>query len=385
MEKLTLCYVSFNYYPSQGLVGFSEFPRMLKKLGHRIYVVSAARENEKLFEKVEGIYVLRIPVKTTKRRSLENIKFSIKASKVLSILIKKENVQIIHVFSYAFSFLLKTYTLKRKCKWIYDIRSGPIENNIIFYHVLKRLVKFDTSFYDQTFIIDKAVEKEIFGNHKMKEGIIIPIGVDLQSFKSKVKSRKILSKYGIYDNDLTIVYLGSLSRKRRLENLIIAFSKACTEVGGLRLIIIGDGDGLQYLKLLTMKLSISDRVFFLGYIDRSKIPQLLSEMDVAISYIPIVPYFDAQPPAKTVEYLACSLPVIATATQGNIHFIEHEKNGLLTGDDPDSVSKAIVKLCLDVNFRQKLAENARSSIIKYDWGTIVIEKILPAYCEVLQN
>ena len=71
MEKLTLCYVSFNYYPTQGLVVFSEFPRKLKELGHRIYVVCAARENETLFTNVKGICIIRIPVKTTKKRSLE--------------------------------------------------------------------------------------------------------------------------------------------------------------------------------------------------------------------------------------------------------------------------------------------------------------------------
>src|SRR4030043_1928857 len=186
MEKIILCYVSFNYHPTQGLVEFSEIPTKIREIGHRIYIVFAARKNENLVENINGIHIIRIPVKNTKKRSLENIKFSLRASKVLSNLIKKKNVQIIHVFSYAFSFLLKTYVPKQKCKWIYDIRSGPIENNIIMYNVFKKLVKFDASFYDQTFIIDKAVGKEIFGNNKMK-AVSIPIGVDLDSFKPRLK------------------------------------------------------------------------------------------------------------------------------------------------------------------------------------------------------
>lgn len=385
MDKISVCYLSFNYYPGQGLVEFYEFSRKLKEIGHNVYVIAAARNGEKRFEIVDGVNVIRIHVKTTKKRSLENFRFNILASRILSIIIENNQIQIVHVFSYAFAFLIKfqTFPYSKKVKWIYDIRSGSLLENM-FYQLGKKLTRFSTSFFDNTFIIDEMVNKEILGNQINKETVVIPLGVDLQVFKP-ASNRLLLSRYGILENEIVIVYLGNLNFERRLQNLILAFWKASKKIEDLRLMIIGDGNSLPDLKLLTNKLSLSDKIFFLGYIDYSKVPSFLSAADIAISYIPIVPAFDAQPPTKTVEYLACSLPVIATATQGNIRFIEHEKNGLLTGDDPNSISKAIIRLCLDVNFRQILAENARSSIIKYDWRTIITEKLLPAYHEVLRD
>ena len=124
-------------------------------------------------------------------------------------------------------------------------------------------------------------------------------------------------------------------------------------------------------------------MFFLGYIRYAEVPKFLSAMDIAISYIPIVPAFDSQPSGKTVEYLACSLPVIATNTEGNRRFISNGINGLTCRDDSDSLSKAIIRLCLDISLRKKLAKNARSSIEDYDWRKIVRERIVPAYRKVL--
>jgi glycosyltransferase involved in cell wall biosynthesis len=126
-------------------------------------------------------------------------------------------------------------------------------------------------------------------------------------------------------------------------------------------------------------------VFFLGYVNYAEVPKFLSVADIAISYVPIIPAFDAQPPVKTVEYLACSLPVIATSTRGNKRFIVHEWNGLLTKDDPTSLSEAIIRLSEDAHLRETLSRRARSSVKNHDWKTIVHRRILPAYQKILQS
>lgn len=385
MDKLSICYISFNYYPGQGVTAFYEFSRKMRDEGHNVLVLAAARRGEKRFEIVDGVVIIRIPVKTTRKRSLENLRFTILASRALSNVIEKNHIQIVHVFSYAFASLIKfkIFPSSKKVKWIYDIRSGPVLDNM-FYQLGNKLLRFEASLFDKTFIIDEMVNNEIFGNQKKKGAVIVPLGVDLNVFKPE-RNPLLLSRYGILENDTVLVYLGNLNSERRIQNVIMAFGKASKKIKGLRLMIIGDGNSLPDLKLLAKNLSISDKVIFLGYIDYSKVPSFLSATDIAISYIPIVPAFDAQPPIKTVEYLACSLPVIATSTKGNQRFITHERNGLLSEDDPYSLLKAITRLCIDVNLRNKLGKNARPSIVEYDWRTIVKEKILPAYQEVLRD
>lgn len=385
-KKLSICYVAFSHYPGQGSTAVFEFSRNMAKRGHKVHVIAAAKPNEKTFEVVEKVVVRRIRVKTLKRRSLETLKFNILASRMLSKIIESHHVEIVHVFAYTSAFLIKFTS--RKAKWIYDIRSGPIEDRkkpSLLYQLGKKILKFESMFFDAIFIIDEAVKKEILGYNVPKKIFIAPLGADFQSFKPNGKNRTLLSGYGIQEKDIVLVYLGSISQKRRLVNLIQAMWKSSIKIQNLRLIILGEGGELKRLKLLAKKLSISGKIFFLGYIQYSEVPRFLLAADVAISYIPIVPAFNSQPSGKTVEYLACSLPVIATNTKGNRRFVINGINGVLCEDDPDSLSKAIIKLCLDVGFRNKLATNARHSIADYDWRTIVKEKILPAYRKVLRS
>ena len=183
MDKLSICYISFNYYSGQGVTAFYEFSRKMRSDGHNVYIIAAARMGEKIFEIVDGIVVIRIPVKTTRKRSIDNLKFTFLASRAILKLIEKKRIQIVHVFSYAFVSLIKFYTFpsSKKVKWINDIRSGPVLKNI-FYQLGKKLIRFEASFFDKTFIIDEMVNNEIFYDQKQKESVIVALGIDLKIF-----------------------------------------------------------------------------------------------------------------------------------------------------------------------------------------------------------
>jgi glycosyltransferase involved in cell wall biosynthesis len=393
MRKLSICFVSFNYYDAQGATEFIEYSHQISKMGHIVYVIAAGRKNEKSCEILNGIKIIRIPVKNINKRSIENIKFSFLASNVILNMIKNNNIEIIHIISYAFSSLIKVRLLQisKKVKWVYDIRSGPIENRItpsIFYILGIKILQFESLLFDSIFINGEAVKNKILGNWLKNKVSIITVGVDLKKFQSNIDQKRNqtkIYKYGIREKKIKIVYLGSIAPQRRLQNVILAFYKASLKIENIILIIIGSGIDLSNLKRLTKKYSLSDKIIFTGHIKFTYIPQLLSKMDIAISYIPIVPAFDAQPPVKTLEYLACSLPVIATSTKGNQIFIKHLDNGLLVKDTPESISKAIIWLYNDLDLRTKLAQNARPSVEKYNWRNIVEKQILPAYQQLLRD
>lgn len=391
MKKLSVCFIAFNFFPGQGLTGLYEYSRNLRKLGHEVYVIAAGRQNERKFEIIDEIFVIRIRVKTTKKRSFETLRFSLLASRVLSKMLKRKHIDIVHIFTYAFSVFIKLGVLlsfsAKNVKWVYDVRSGPIEGRkkpTLIYHLTKKLLRFESNFFDAIFVINEHVKNVVLGNSVKKETFIAPLGADFQLFKKTTECRDLLARYDIKENDVVLVYLGNLNPERKLRNLILAFWKAYMKIKNLKLLIIGEGEELNDLKLLTEGLSISDKVLFLGYVKYAEVPRFLSITDIAISYVPIISAFDAQPPVKTVEYLACSLPVIATDTKGNKRFIVHEWNGLLTKDDPDSLSKAIVRLAQDANLRATLSRNARSSVKNHDWKIIVKERILPAYQKILK-
>lgn len=381
MKRLSVCYVDFSYYPSQGATHFFEYSRTLARMGHNVHVIAAARPGEAMYEVADNIVVQKILVKTTKRISAENIRFSYLARRTIASIIKMNSPDIVHIFSYAGCCLMRLGNNKpNSTKWVYDSRTGHSVKGFPWYFFRKILQGFEATLFDATFVINKAVtESKSRGNVFM-----VPAGVDLHMFRP-AHSRWVLSRYGVRDRDIVLVYSGSLNPQRKIENLVYAFWKASKVVRNLQLILLGTGGDLNRLRSLVEELAISDKVLFLGYVNYPQMPKFLSAADIAVSYVPLVPAFERQPPQKTIEYLACSLPVIATETWGNRQFIVHERNGLLTKDDSNSLSEAIIRLSRDMHLRENLSQRARLSVKDYDWKTIFNRRILPAYQKILQT
>ena len=74
---------------------------------------------------------------------------------------------------------------------------------------------------------------------------------------------------------------------------------------------------------------------------------------------------------------------MATGTQGNQRFITHGENGLLADDTPAALGEMIVLLAQNATLRRKFAAVARQSVQHYHWQTIVHDKLLPVYEQLL--
>ena len=147
---------------------------------------------------------------------------------------------------------------------------------------------------------------------------------------------------------------------------------------------IGDGPDTPRLKTIAKNLGISNKIIFTGPIKYEDLPSYLNAGDIAVSFVPINKEFDIQPPKKTIDYLACELPTIATDTKGNRRFIKNRHNGLLIKDDAKSLEKAIIELLDNHDLRNTITKNSRISIAEFDWKNIVKKRILPVY-EQLQK
>ena len=105
--------------------------------------------------------------------------------------------------------------------------------------------------------------------------------------------------------------------------------------------------------------------------------------DIGISYIPINENYHYNPPLKTFEYLACGLPTIATRTESNCRIIKDGFNGLLINDTPDDVSNSLITLLRDKKKQSWLRENARKSIMAFDFEYITRSSLVPLYESLL--
>lgn len=366
-----IVHAHFTPYPGQGNAGFYEMTRCLRLEGFNVTAIAAGRKGEKKKENVNGVHVVRIPVATVRKKSFSNVIYLIKCFTLL----KKIRPDIGHLYSSLGMGLIPLFAGKPPV-WICDIRS------LGFYEGIRAkaancIIRTEARSFDALIALDHILFQILYKTEIPPHCYVVPLGADFQKFHPGT-NEDLRKQLNITDDDTCIVYVGSMHQKRELSKVLLAFSDVCKDFE-CKLLMIGEGSDLDNLKNVAEQLLLQDRVIFKGYVPFEEVPHYLRASDIAVAYIPNTPRYSVQLLSKTVEYLACSLPTVATNTRGNQTFINHGFNGLLCKDDPQSLSDSMKTLLENESLRKKLSSHARKSVEDFDWHRIVKHVLIPIY------
>lgn len=191
--------------------------------------------------------------------------------------------------------------------------------------------------------------------------VTIPFGVDTKVYqpnKNKTDKHFILS-------------IANLTAIKGIEYLLKAMKIVLKRFPDVKLYIAGDGPDKNYLKFLASKLGVSGNVIFLGYVDNSKIPDLINR-----SFLYIQPsLFEAFGVAR-LKAMACAKPVIYTYPGASLGGFNTYRNiGLIKPRDPNIIADYIFKFLMDEEFSEFVGNKNREMAVKfYD-----IEKVIDKY------
>jgi glycosyltransferase involved in cell wall biosynthesis len=307
----------------------------------------------------------------------KNLKFFWQSYLILKKISQKERVDIIHCLypnsSVAAAVLFKI--IHGKTVILYDLRSpwihisierGSINRMVApIYKFIAYLSETVLSlFVDRYIFITKGLynfyRRKIFvGNKPLK---FIPSGIDVNFF------RPYTEKPNKNTEDIIIGYVGGISKLRKLDEVIHAFSNLPNE--GYKLVIVGDGNDKENLEHLVDHAGMTGRVIFTGQLNHDKIVNYLYTFDVGICHLPNTFVFRQSSPMKILEYLASGIPVLAS------DILTHQE-----------ISKVFpqVKIYEDLDDLTEKMRNARKteknvpeSIKNYDW-TKITEQIAIMY------
>ncbi len=287
--------------------------------------------------------------------------------------------ELVHVYSSPGVAMLPI-TISLRPKWVYDIQSVSVIGNPFIREAHNLITGLESTFYDKILIIDDRLKLAI---PKISQAEEFPLGVNLDLFR-RVRSAEVRTRLGLADDNITLVYSGSMHPSRHLNRLLEAFKIAQRAEPSLRFVMVGDS-AASGLDKYSRDIGVQDKTIFTGLVPYEDVPSYLSSCDIGISYVPMARPYYAQPPLKTLESLACSLPTIATNTSGNRLIIREGENGILASDEPRPISDAILRLVRDSRLRENLSKSARKSIEGRDWTRIVNERLLPIYHELLKD
>ena len=172
-----------------------------------------------------------------------------------------------------------------------------------------------------------------------------------------------------------ILALGNLIRRKGFDILLKAFK-------GIReqrvdLLIAGAGREAQSLKIMARELGLEQQVHFLGVVTGQE------KINLYKSALFFVCPSRKEPFANVIlEALAAGLPVVASAVDGNLELVHHEKHGLLFPvDDCDALTGALRRMMSEQGLAERFRQVVPSFISQFDWP-VVAERYLNLYKQV---
>jgi glycosyltransferase involved in cell wall biosynthesis len=233
-----------------------------------------------------------------------------------------DNPDLVHFHNYyLFSFPYTAHFVKRKMKkllttQLHGYYTDPFRKTLYF-SCLASLKKADCIFY--SYSPEKIVYNYLGVSSK---AVKVPMpGVDPSIFKPMKRK-----------SETDLLYVGRIpiptaKKGEKKPHVLIFIMRELIKRGkNLKLKIVGDGPGLNFLKSLTINLKLEKNVAFEGYVPHAKLPAFYQNS--ALTLVPMELYdVDGWFDGSIQESLACGTPVVAfkdnkkTSAKGTFGFL----------------------------------------------------------------
>jgi len=195
-------------------------------------------------------------------------------------------------------------------------------------------------------------------------------GIDVPEVLRKSKGASPFSRF-IDNIDVPIILgVGRLEPEKRFEDLIYAFSRLVKKKDAA-LIFLGEGSKQKDLNILAEKLSVGDRVHFLGYVENPYQCMSLADLLVVTS--------EREGLCNVViEALACGCPVISTKCGGPEEVLSFsDQTWLVDVGDIEALSSSMLRLLAQPADWKVLRNRARDFDLK--------NKVYPRFDQILDR
>lgn len=189
---------------------------------------------------------------------------------------------------------------------------------------------------------------------KRKTIHVIPFGIDCNMFSNSFKKNKANDK-------LKIGFVKSLTPKYGPDQLIKAFCQILVMYPATRLIMVGHGPMDKDLKNLSNELGLNNNIEFKGYLNYSKIPKVLSDIDILI--MPSTENSESFGVAA-IEAQAMEIPVIASNIGGVKEAIIDGQTGILIEPgNIEQIARETIRLIKNSRLRHQMGEKGRKFVL----------------------
>jgi len=223
----------------------------------------------------------------------------------------------------------------------------------------------------------RLIETSPYLQPHRKKCVPVPYGIDTAQFASSTiwaeATAAVRERYGTP----LILFNGRLVHYKGLDCLL----KALKWVDAT-LILIGYGELEEPLRNLAERLSLAERVHFLGRVENHETPAYYHACDLVV--LPSVNATEAFGIVQ-LEAMACGKPVVCTEVGTGTSWVnQHGVTGLVVPPrDPEALAEAINTLLANPDLREEMGRKGRERVEKEFTKEIMAQRVLEVYREVV--
>ncbi len=357
------------FYPHFGgveshVLGLSE---NLIKLGHEVEVVTSRYSRMPEIEKYNGIKITRLP-------QWINM-YNTPVVTAIQSFVRRSHADVVHVHSPPpFTERFAARGAKESNKPLVVTHHCDLELKGIFGNFAVNIYQSMLGKYPLE-IADKVISttKSYATTSRSLWDIdveVVPNAVDIDRFHPNNEGGHIKDKYAKKNEPLAL-FVGRLVPHKGIGILIRAIER--TQNG--KLLIVGDGPYLSWLKKLTKKLNIEERIVFVGPISDYWLPSYYAATDVVV--LPSTSRLEAFG-IVGLEGMASGKPLILSDIPGVRDVISNEEGFIVEPLDPDSITEALEKIWNGPEMAKQMGKKGRKRVVKlFSWEKVAkdVEKI----------
>jgi glycosyltransferase involved in cell wall biosynthesis len=210
--------------------------------------------------------------------------------------------------------------------------------------------------------------------------------VDIERFypAREEEKLKIREKFGIDAEDIVILYVGTIAKRKGIDLLVEAFEKIVNSypqsllvlAGPISLRIKGREEFVNEMKNRFKELGISEKVMFTGLIDN--VNEYMKASDIFV-----FPSRAEGFGTVVVEAMATGLPVIAVNIPGVTEsIIEDGQDGIIVREEePGKIETAVNRLLQDEELYQHICKNALRKVLTNFTNEVIDKQYEQIYFE----
>ena len=313
-----------------------------------------------LFNKIRKNFLLSgkkdFKIKSILNKKLTNFFLRVVFAYKVSKYIKEKKADIIVTRSFISSVFLSIFRIKHFLEIHSELQS------------ITKYLMINLNFINSNFIIKKILISEALNKiykFKKKNILILHDGVDVKNFNLTKKTKKIKSA----------TYVGSFYKGRGIEILI----ELAKKFKNIKFNLYGDRNNFKKVKLNNLK--------FLGYVNYSKVPKMLSKSDLLLMPYANKVYVRADnvntanycSPIKMFDYLAAGKIILSSKLDGICEVLKHGKNAIIVSKYETNCWIKAMRYILSNKYKLgKIRKNSLKTAKIFTWNNRA-QKIINSY------